>query len=565
MDSTKTQARVKTRFFSLKWKIILIVSLILVLISSSIILINHLRLNKLFENQLATTIENNSIATLEQTKKHLIDLTSTIRPSNQAANIQSKDITRLEGYINQNFYLMEIDWGIESLSLYNSDTEQVLHWGANIASTKLKELITTTGKTFSPNTDIFCEEQCWLSAALPIYLDHKPYILITSTTLVDFIMNFSENNQFYTALLRKNTPRKSLSDFTVWGLKIVGMTGKSEYLNIFRELDQNISLSDFIDNSITINSNSNQYHYLHAIKIEKNDEDNIIVLISDTTRENTEIYENLVLVGKITAIGLILSLSSIFLVLITPLNRIKKQARLLPLLAEGKFKDVRSALKNRQPYSIGKDELDVLDETAISLSKQLELMGNEIRSRTDELEKLALYDVLTGLANRRLFTEQLKTMIEEFHKHKEAFAVIFIDLDNFKGINDTLGHKAGDDLLIEVGKRLTDSVRSSDVVSRLGGDEFTVLLPQSLNIKNISKTADKILNSFQTPFLLEGQDVIVTPSIGISIGPDDGISVKELMRCADIAMYEAKENGKNCYAFFKADMEEHVKPPKSME
>ena len=212
------------------------------------------------------------------------------------------------------------------------------------------------------------------------------------------------------------------------------------------------------------------------------------------------------------------------------------------------------------------DELDILEETAISLSHQLELMEKEIGSRTNELEHMALYDVLTGLANRRLFSENLARILDESKLSGDIFAVVFIDLDNFKRINDSLGHDAGDQLLIEVANRLTDNVRPTDMVARLGGDEFTLLLPNVKNIENVQMILDKILLSFHEQVVVGiEKEIIVTPSIGIAIGPEHGIEVHELMRCADLAMYHAKQEGKNCYHFFDMDMNEKIQNSMRME
>jgi diguanylate cyclase (GGDEF)-like protein len=122
-----------------------------------------------------------------------------------------------------------------------------------------------------------------------------------------------------------------------------------------------------------------------------------------------------------------------------------------------------------------------------------------------------------------------------------------LDLDHFKTINDSLGHAAGDELLKATADRLTALVRKSDTVARLGGDEFVVLIPEFTNIKDVLKTAQKILSAFQDPSIVDGQELQVTPSIGIAVFPRDGSNIEELLKAADAAMYYTKEHGRNSY------------------
>ena len=137
-------------------------------------------------------------------------------------------------------------------------------------------------------------------------------------------------------------------------------------------------------------------------------------------------------------------------------------------------------------------------------------------------------------------------------------AVLFIDLDHFKAINDTLGHAAGDLLLQTGANRLTDSVRSTDTVARMGGDEFIVTLPQLHQVEDAALVAEKLLAAISTPVMLYDQELSVSASIGMCIFPDDGANAEELIRNADAAMYQAKNAGRNTYQFYTRDMNEPV-------
>jgi diguanylate cyclase (GGDEF)-like protein/PAS domain S-box-containing protein len=177
-----------------------------------------------------------------------------------------------------------------------------------------------------------------------------------------------------------------------------------------------------------------------------------------------------------------------------------------------------------------------------------------IKQSQQQLEYLANYDALTGLGNRNLFYTRLKVGIEKASRHRRQLAVVFVDLDNFKVINDTLGHDVGDVLLSEIAKRIKACVRQEDVVCRLGGDEFTVYVEDFIDAQALVGTAQRLTQAVSEPCHISGHDIFVTASVGISVYPNDGKTMSELLKNADTAMYKAKEQGKNGFQFFREDM-----------
>lgn len=167
---------------------------------------------------------------------------------------------------------------------------------------------------------------------------------------------------------------------------------------------------------------------------------------------------------------------------------------------------------------------------------------------------LAHHDFLTSLPNRVLLNDRIAQAIGLAERHGTTLAVLFLDLDNFKHINDSLGHAIGDKLLQSVAQRLSNCVRNSDTISRQGGDEFVILVSQDKHAEDASLTADKILNALAAPHFIDGHELHVTTSIGISIYPADANNAEALIKNADTAMYQAKANGRNNYQFFKSDM-----------
>ncbi len=179
---------------------------------------------------------------------------------------------------------------------------------------------------------------------------------------------------------------------------------------------------------------------------------------------------------------------------------------------------------------------------------------SNIKQSQEQLELLANYDPLTGLGNRNLFLTHLKAGIERAARHERKLALIFIDLDNFKVINDTLGHDVGDVLLSEVARRLKGAVRQEDIVCRLGGDEFTVYVQDFEDPQSLTSTAQRLVQATAEPYQISGHDIFVTASVGISVYPNDGTTISELVKNADTAMYKVKEQGRNGFQFFKEDM-----------
>ncbi len=181
----------------------------------------------------------------------------------------------------------------------------------------------------------------------------------------------------------------------------------------------------------------------------------------------------------------------------------------------------------------------------------------ELKATADRVRHLAHHDALTGLPNRIMLTGWLKHALARASRAGSELAVMFLDLDHFKLVNDTLGHTVGDELLKATAGRLAGCVRSADMVARLGGDEFVIVLDDVTDSQDAVTVAQKIIDALAQPLILEQHELVVTPSIGIGLYPDDGGDAETLIKHADVAMYRAKERGRNNYQLFTADM--HVR------
>jgi diguanylate cyclase (GGDEF)-like protein/PAS domain S-box-containing protein len=189
----------------------------------------------------------------------------------------------------------------------------------------------------------------------------------------------------------------------------------------------------------------------------------------------------------------------------------------------------------------------------------------QARAMSQRMSYLAQHDYLTDLPNRLLLNDRLTQAIAAARRQRQQLAVLFVDVDRFKHINDSLGHAIGDELLLSISRRLVASVRRSDTVSRQGGDEFVILLSPVAHAEDAAVSATKILTALGTPHQVKEHDLQITVSMGIGIYPDDGSDAETLVKNADIAMLNAKDNGRNNYQFFKSDMNEHAMERQSLE
>jgi diguanylate cyclase (GGDEF)-like protein/PAS domain S-box-containing protein len=236
----------------------------------------------------------------------------------------------------------------------------------------------------------------------------------------------------------------------------------------------------------------------------------------------------------------------------TERDRLIQQEMLPKLMLDGECRNIRQQLQSKQGRKIDVMMTAALEKDGNDMPIRLLFVQLDISGQV-RAEHLAYHDTLTQLPNRLLLSDRIEHACQQGGRNDQPFAVVFLDLDYFKEVNDELGHEVGDLLLIEVARRLERSVRSSDTISRLGGDEFVMLLNGLGPGQEAEQTAEKILQAIAQPYSLAGHQVNISVSIGLAYFPQDGRDGATLMRQADEAMYRAKRAGKNCFA--KSDVE----------
>ena len=234
-------------------------------------------------------------------------------------------------------------------------------------------------------------------------------------------------------------------------------------------------------------------------------------------------------------------------------------------LATSRERDIHTA---QTTLAATNDHMKMLQQAnahLVNATIEAHKLAEQIELAKVQLDHLAHHDVLTGLPNRLLLQDRLGQAIEVAHRQNRQLAVMFLDLDNFKHINDSLGHAVGDQLLRSVAQRLVACVRHSDTVSRQGGDEFVVLLPLIEQAEDAALSAQKMLEALALTHPIHGQDLHISVSIGISVYPADGQDTGALLKSADTAMYFAKENGRNNFMFFEQEMNARAVQRQSIE
>ncbi|HRH88706.1 MAG TPA: EAL domain-containing protein [Rubrivivax sp.] len=252
------------------------------------------------------------------------------------------------------------------------------------------------------------------------------------------------------------------------------------------------------------------------------------------------------LVAAQVVVGVVVLLGVLSLRLLRPIHRLKLQASTLA---------ARDALPP-QPWR-RRDELGQLGQHLNTVRARIQELFEELETKNKQLSKMAMYDHLTGLPNRTLLRELFQHEAGAARRNAHSCALLFIDLDRFKAVNDTMGHAAGDELLLGVSRRLVATLREADIVCRVSGDEFLVLLTQAGHWEQVSVTAERLLRAIQAPLSLQraAGTAQVNASIGIALFPADGEDFESLARCADLAMYKSKELGKGRYSFYQPELD----------
>lgn len=678
-------------FLSLKWKALLLSSLVLIAVTGTLVTINHHDLHSQFErrrvelqNQYAYQVQG----LLEQSDKNLRQWNAAIASSLNLGGITGKALgERMIAEFERMAAILQLNMGIENILLITADGQRVAGHGsvanadppARVVAAALQTLATET-----PAGLIDCAETCLQYALTPI-LDANS-VLIMGVSLADVVLDFRRVSGtdlgllvvgagLYYANSNSEQPLKN------WNMQVVALFNAQANLRILRQAAEQQPLTQAVREPLYINDNQRQHEVrLFPLAGFERGRQAYLVIIADITDSVAHIEATLqhnVLLGFL---GLVLSEVLLLAILWLPMSRLRRAADNLPWLAEGAFGKVRGAISDvsLNHYRWFRDEVDVLNDTAIALSHQLEALNIELANHTRDLSErmdeitrqrnfvthvletaqalmltqnqdneilmanpytesitgysleelhgrpfvsllraeeriakawalaelrvseqahieveceisckdgstlnvvwqhsrlkgqskddavilsvgmditarkraemrlawLADHDTLTGLYNRRRFAQELKEAVAAARRYGYSGALLFVDLDQFKYINDTSGHQSGDRLLQRIGELFCTILREVDVLGRLGGDEFAVVLNRATANEAI-QVAKKILSHIkEVNFSVDEQTHRLSASIGIALFPEHGVNIEDLLARADLAMYRVKESGR---------------------
>lgn len=542
-------------FISLKIKAIILTSVLVLGLSTFFAVIGKSKLEQLYQSQRTESHARHSSeidGLVSQSNIHLQQLTDLL-PTLSVDNSNNNSIKEI---LNSHWEYLEINWSLVSASLFSSDSETTSSWGSDIDLTSLSNDIAKVRLDGSPISKTLCQQQCLQVLITPILGRNKKLnILILTRSIADTLRTFyqqsSANIGILTPITETTDDMKSLPH---WDRQASAITNYKDTLPLLKKVSQNIDFTSLRSSEHTIEINSGSYQISLKPTVSGSTSSHYVI-IEDVSAERDQIASSSISYIAAAIAAVVVFSLLIIIALWQPIIRLRKQAELMPLLSQGKFEYVREilALNNKKRWF--KDEIDILDSSEINVSLQLEDMQDKIKSHNNELQQLVLYDTLTGLANRRALLEE----IEKILKIKDqSFALLFLDLDNFKRINDSLGHQSGDELLKVVSSRLKSCVRGSDLVTRLGGDEFCILIRELRSPEDGRIIATNVLNILKNPLRLQTTEIIISASIGIVSSPENGVTTEDLLQNADIAMYQAKSKGRNKYQHFDPSMNEHA-------
>ena len=653
-------------FLSLKWKLVLYSSAVLLLINTIVVFLTYHSIDKTFDTYLKDIGQHQH----EMMQKLIDERGNDLQYLATTLSLIRGDkglVGNLQDFFNTNGSLLQLDWGLVGIQLYNEDLEALFFWPQINEPEEIISIVKNTLRTEASSHSIICGEKCIQYASVPVFIDgSQTGALVISATLSDTVLAFGKGSLDQTVILstKNNTYPQ------IWGRGISLSTNPDISLKLLQEAARQWSFSDIREGSVKLDINDVSYlvHEFDLGHFSHNQYANLF-LIRDISKK-----QQLIANDKRQTLWLIFASLFVTGILLWnflwhPVQRIRLLTDTLPYLAKHRFSRVRKMITHSAPRF--SDEFDILDESVIDLSKELENLQSNVESQTQDLiterdftqslldtapaiimtqddrghiallnrlgvetlghasvgktflsildqfpndiesrlqqitrtdndyfehpgsvvntngirrsftwlhrrindngkikiltvgvdttERddsaqqllwLADHDPLTGLYNRRRFQADLEHALQNAIRYKHHGALLYFDLDQFKLVNDTSGHQAGDILLRSVAKKLNQRRRTTDIIGRMGGDEFAWLCPQMTKEQavHLAEQISDELSEIVTP--LRGYSHRLSASIGIALFPDHGQTVLDLLSNADIAMYEAKDRQRGSWHLF---------------
>lgn len=413
------------------------------------------------------------------------------------------DFSQFATELGRHFDIIALHLNVEQQWLFNQQGV-LLYASTPLVPARVRQAVQQVLMELQPFSEITCAEQCYKLVLVPVQNEKGDVAVVAlSTTLLDVLSSLKQGVGSEVAIVKIDGDlQRPARD-----LQLLSLSNASRMASVFAALSAEATVQDAMEHGLPIKMGEENF-LISFLPLVGNGHGYYLALVDDTnkfTRARSD-YQ-LQMISFALACFVLLALL-IFYSTQRLSQRLLTMASHLPLLAQRRFHEFRS--QSRQPPLLFEDELDVLNQSAQQLSIELEQLHQQIEQNTRELENIAMYDLLTGLPNRNMLLFQLKKYLAALEKHPGRLAVLFLDLDEFKLVNDTQGHAAGDQLLVEAAARLKASVATSDLAARFGGDEFVLVLTDIKSEAEPQRLALDVLQALQLPIELNGQLFYVT-------------------------------------------------------
>ena len=447
---------------------------------------------------------------------------------------------------------LNVSLQISDMWLFNADGE-LITGNREKMPVFIPEMEQHTRDQIRPQNRFDCREMCYRYVTAPIMIeDQQIAVLVLSSSFGELLAALSQFSSAYKiAIVRyegysaDNIDLKIVSQLSNQNQQIVN--------TVLAATPSDATTEGMVERGVLVKQDKKR---LLVSLLPMSEQDYYILFIRDITAvvESVNAYQNMV-IG--TAITLFFLFTILLLLLIHQYKtKLLQLVERLPLLAEHRYQEFShgSSFRRQWKDKLFPDELDLLEETAHNLAERLEEQDSKIAASNAQLENMAMFDGLTGLPNRTMMTFQIEKHIVNATRDQGLAAVLFLDLDDFKKVNDSHGHDVGDKLIHAASERIANAVGEHDLVGRFGGDEFVILLSKVRDKSEVEAVAKSVINVFSRPIQVDSLPFYVSTSIGVAITNQPETTAMELLRHADIAMYEAKALKGASFKLYDASM-----------
>jgi len=542
----------KRIFVSVPTKLLLLVVTALLLLSAGISLMSLTRLNQEFKQFQIEKLHRGEAQLALHNGVVRDKLSLWIESFSDVIHLKTQDnFKQLTKAVAQQYDSLQLNHNVDDLWLIANN--RTLMFGSNQVTDAVRISVDTVIEQQAPYYQITCQASCQQIIAVPLLNSSGELVVVAmAVSLVDVLYNINQSLKSDIAIVSFTNEEQ----VKVYQAQFLSASNTPLMKSLFIERYSDVEVSVVKEHGLQVDLQSKSY-LVNLMALAENPERQFtLALINDVTSIKED-YAEYRLQFLLSALLIFITLAVFVYFVASPFtNRILTLSNALPLLARKEFEKFRAIKLIRR--RIFADELDIVANSATELSYELEQLNLEVEQKTKELENIAMYDLLTGLPNRNMLNYQLRKAIANIARFQQGIAVLFLDLDDFKKVNDSNGHNEGDKLLIEAANRIRLSVGNQDIACRFGGDEFVVILSHIESEEQAKIIASDILSRFKEPIRISSSIFYVSTSIGIAFTDDETIKSDDLISYADIAMYEAKDHGGAQYHIYHQDMYQRV-------